>query len=43
MGGGLTLFNLSPDVSEVFTVTRLQALLGICREQAAPPASLPEQ
>jgi anti-anti-sigma factor len=31
-GGRLTLFNLSDQVYEVFTTTRLQALLGICRE-----------
>lgn len=38
-GGRLTLFNLSPSVYEVFTVTRLHTLLGICREQspALPP------
>jgi anti-anti-sigma factor len=30
-GGRLTLFNLSPQVFEVFTVTRLEALLEICR------------
>jgi len=30
-GGRLTLFNLNADVFEVFTVTRLQTLLGICR------------
>ncbi len=34
-GGRLTLFNLKPQVYEVFTVTRLQMLLGICREEAA--------
>jgi anti-anti-sigma factor len=34
-GGRLTLFNLSPLVYEVFTVTRLQTLLGICREEHA--------
>jgi anti-sigma B factor antagonist len=33
-GGRLTLFNLSAQVYEVFTVTRLQTLLGICREEA---------
>jgi anti-sigma B factor antagonist len=32
LGGRLTLFNLSPDVYEVFTVTHLQTLMGICRE-----------
>jgi len=30
-GGRLTLFNLSPQVFEVFTTTRLEKLLGICR------------
>src|SRR5947209_1291513 len=35
-GGRLTLFNLRPSVYEVFTVTRLHTLLGICREGAAP-------
>ena len=33
-GGWLTLFNLSADVFEVFTVTRLDTLLSICREGA---------
>jgi len=33
-GGRLTLFNLNAQVYEVFTVTRLQTLLGICREVA---------
>ena len=31
-GGRLTLFNLSPDVYEVFTVAQLHTFLGICRE-----------
>jgi anti-sigma B factor antagonist len=31
-GGRLTLFNLNPQVYEVFTITHLQTLLGICRE-----------
>jgi anti-anti-sigma factor len=35
-GGRLTLFNLSPEVYEVFTVTRLHTLLGICRERPLP-------
>jgi anti-anti-sigma factor len=35
-GGRLTLFNLNAEVYEVFTVTRLQTLLGICREGGAP-------
>jgi anti-anti-sigma factor len=34
-GGRLTLFNLSPDVFEVFTATHLDTLLGICREDKA--------
>jgi len=38
-GGRLTLFNLNAEVYEVFTVTRLQALLGICRENGASPQS----
>jgi anti-anti-sigma factor len=42
-GGRLTLFNLSAHVFELFTVTRLNTLLGICREGAAagsePPAT----
>jgi anti-anti-sigma factor len=37
-GGRLTLFNLNAEIYEVFTVTRLQTLLGICRElEAAAP------
>ena len=32
-GGQLTLFNLNAQVYEVFTVSRLQTLLGICREE----------
>jgi len=31
-GGRLTLFNLNLQVFEVFTVTRLECLMGICRE-----------
>lgn len=38
-GGRLTLFNLSPKVYEVFTVTRLHTFLSICREG---PEELPE-
>jgi anti-anti-sigma factor len=30
-GGRLTLFNLNPQVFEVFTATRLETLIGICR------------
>jgi anti-sigma B factor antagonist len=33
-GGRLTLFNLSDQVFELFTITRLDTLLGICREGA---------
>lgn len=36
-GGRLTLFNLNAQVYEVFTVTHLQTLLGICREDVPPP------
>ena len=32
-GGRLTLFNLNLQVFEVFTVTRLDKLIGICREE----------
>ncbi len=42
VGGRLTLFNLKPQVYEVFTVTRLQTLLGICREDAALPQAVLE-
>ena len=38
-GGRLTLFNLNAQVFEVFAVTRLQTLLGICREEATIPAA----
>jgi anti-anti-sigma factor len=31
-GGRLTLFNLNARIYEIFTVTHLQTLLGICRE-----------
>jgi anti-sigma B factor antagonist len=34
LGGRLTLFNLNAEVYEVFVVTRLQTLLGICRAEA---------
>ncbi|HVS35777.1 MAG TPA: STAS domain-containing protein [Gemmataceae bacterium] len=34
-GGRLTMFNLKPEIYEVFTVTHLQTLLGICREEDA--------
>jgi anti-sigma B factor antagonist len=33
-GGRLTLFNMNPQVCEIFAVTRLQTLLGICREES---------
>jgi anti-anti-sigma factor len=38
-GGRLTLFNLSADIYEVFTATRLQTLLGICRGEATESSS----
>src|SRR5579871_4278718 len=34
--GGLTLFNLNPDIYETLVVTRLSTYLGVCRE---PPPS----
>jgi anti-sigma B factor antagonist len=34
-GGRLTLFNLRPSVREVFTVTRLDRILAICRAHPA--------
>ncbi len=37
-GGRLTLFNLNAQVYEVFTVTRLQTYLGICREDVRSSA-----
>ena len=40
-GGRLTLFNLNAQVYEVFTVTRLQTLLGICREEVPPKVNQP--
>jgi anti-anti-sigma factor len=36
-GGRLTLFNLNAQVYEVFTMTHLQTLLGICREEMTNP------
>jgi anti-sigma B factor antagonist len=36
-GGRLTLFHLSPQVYEVFSITRLDTLLCICREKASEP------
>jgi anti-anti-sigma factor len=35
-GGRLTLFNLNADIYEVFTATKLQTLLGICRDGRTP-------
>jgi anti-sigma B factor antagonist len=40
-GGRLTLFNLSADVFSLFTITRLDTLLGICREGAVAGSALP--
>ncbi len=37
-GTRLTLFNLSPHVFEVFSITRLDNYFGICREQASLPS-----
>jgi len=42
-GGRLTLFNLRPEVYEVFTVTHLHTLLGICRESASLPFSMQDE
>ena len=39
-GGRLTLFNLNAQVYEVFTVTRLQTYLGICREDLRSSAKV---
>ena len=36
-GARLTLFNLSPLVFEVFSITRLHNYFGICREAAIEP------
>jgi anti-sigma B factor antagonist len=36
-GGRLTLFNLNAQVYEVFTITHLETLLGICREANTHP------
>jgi anti-anti-sigma factor len=42
-GGRLTLFNLSNEVFELFTITRLDTYLKICREDViARPGSAPE-
>jgi anti-anti-sigma regulatory factor len=37
-GGRLTLFNLNARVYEIFAATRLQTLLGICREGTTKPS-----
>ncbi len=37
-GGRLTLFNLTAEVYEVLTISRLHTLLGICREEGIPAA-----
>lgn len=46
-GGRLTLFNLSPQIYEVFTITQLQNVLAICREKMPLPGEgcmpLPER
>jgi anti-anti-sigma factor len=34
-GGRLTLFNMKPEIYEVFTVASLQMFMGICREDEA--------
>jgi anti-sigma B factor antagonist len=39
-GGRLTLFNLSAQVFELFALTRLDTLLGICREDPHSNANL---
>jgi anti-sigma B factor antagonist len=39
-GGRLTLFNLSAQVFELFAVTRLDTVLGICREGVVPSSIL---
>jgi anti-anti-sigma factor len=41
-GGRLTLFNVNDEIYEVFTATRLEALLTICREgRWGQPAAAP--
>ena len=40
-GGRLTLFNLSALVSELFAVTHLDTILGICREDAVTGSAIP--
>jgi anti-anti-sigma factor len=40
-GGRLTLFNLSAQLFRLFTITRLDTLLGICREDAVAGSALP--
>jgi anti-sigma B factor antagonist len=39
-GGRLTLFNLSAQVFELFAVTRLDTVLGICREGVVPSSAI---
>jgi anti-sigma B factor antagonist len=34
-GGRLTMFNMKAEIYEVFTLTRLQTFMGICREDEA--------
>jgi anti-anti-sigma factor len=38
-GGRLTLFNLRPSVREVFAVSKLDSLLGICRDDPPGPVA----
>ena len=39
-GGRLTLFNVRAEVFEIFTITRLDTLLGICREGVVVKSNL---
>lgn len=39
-GGRLTLFNLSAQLFKLFTITRLDTLLGICRERVVDASGL---
>ncbi len=36
-GGRLTLFNLNAQIYELFTITHLQTVMGICREERTIP------
>src|SRR5579871_1753688 len=36
-GGRLTLFNLNTQIYELFTITHLQTVMGICREERTIP------